>query len=685
MRQKRLNLLVLLLICILQVELSLAKEKEYYSEFQDANYITDIVVEKEIIWFSTNNGLKFYDKQSKKWGIISIYDGLPASVINDIDVDVEYLWLATAEGLVRLDKKTRKIKVFTQKEKLKDNQILTIATERDKIWVAYGKGEYSITGGYYSAKNILTCFHWKQKKAQHYELSQSIYKLLAEENKVWIVQENMISCLDKETKEITSYTSKNVPILEGINFNQTAAILSDKNSIWVAGGDIYKGALLHFDKSTQIWSIRNHSFTFPIAKAGNILWVGSSYDVLDTSDFVVKYIKDYSTDWQHELFYKYGFMTAMACDGDIIWIGTTCSILMYHLKKNKVTIFFTEPRFYSYSYTRLPFQTLNSGKNRLYLASADELAIYEIKTLEFNWLLRKHIPSYSAYLIANQIEIGKYGDIWLSITDEYYGDVEGIELIHITDEKMKYKSTKIKLPGPLQWSLEDRTYSPGRGYILADDGEYLWVGLGMGEKRGLFKYDYIHEEWEEIGTTETGLQSDYIFDLKFDGSNLWVATEKGLFCYYKKEDRWEKIKKDKVYQVTVNKKIIAINQEKGVSLYNKNTKKWYNLPFKNVIQLLSLSNNNILVLEYEKIFLYDVERNTWQEFSNPGIYFVCEVKNQGLWGLSEEKLFKVNIEKNHLQVRPALLRIVFKEKSIKFAEGEKYKRIFGEIWEEDLR
>ncbi len=166
------------------------KETDIWRHFKKGKYLTDNYIIKikkigYIIWFCTiDNGLSFYDEAKKKWGRITVKEGLPGNTVKDIDGEKMVWFTCYNKGIGYINPENLEIKVIKK-----------LGKKNNRIWL-YGR-----------YINII-----RKRK-----------------NELWLgTMGDGIIVYDFLTKKIIHYTT-----LNGLPENYITAIEFDEDYVWI--------------------------------------------------------------------------------------------------------------------------------------------------------------------------------------------------------------------------------------------------------------------------------------------------------------------------------------------------------------------------------------------------------------------------------------------------------------------
>ncbi len=154
--------------------------------------------------------------------------------------------------------------------------------------------------------------------------------------------------------------------------------------------------------------------------------------------------------------------------------------------------------------------------------------------------------------------------------------------------------------------------------VLGDSA--LWVGTAYGINR-VFLPGMIVEQ-----IRDKQLIHRYIYQLEFDGEDIWAGTDRGIFHYTDKEKHWEHVPG---YPSMVTYTITAISAWKdeiwfgttdGVEVYNKRKNQWQGFPSEHyptggTINTILADSSAVWVGTDNGVLKYNRQENRWRRFT----------------------------------------------------------------------
>lgn len=99
-------------------------------------------VDRNLVWFGTNAGVRLYDKFTDSWKTITVHDGLKNNVVMCMVVVGRKVWFGTWDGISIYDKRSGEWRWITTKDGLPNPHIRSMAFDRwtGDVWVGTDGG-----------------------------------------------------------------------------------------------------------------------------------------------------------------------------------------------------------------------------------------------------------------------------------------------------------------------------------------------------------------------------------------------------------------------------------------------------------------------------------------------------------------------------------------------------------------
>jgi ligand-binding sensor domain-containing protein len=312
----------------------------------------------------------------------------------------------------------------------------------------------------------------------------SIASIVEEDNYLWVATYGQgIFRLSKKDNKWFNFSTKN----RNLNNDLFHAIAVSKNYVWAGANE----GLFIYDKNKRKWSIKKFSLggqfgnwirSLCYDKTQNILWIGR-FRNLTQLDVKRQRYKDFDLTQDNDP--KTNTFKSIRLDGDsLVWFGTESGTHVYR-KKKKI------------------------GQN--------------------SWLF-----------INNKKGFGQEGDA-VSISDFVFG---ADNVWFATDEFVTPKQPQFNVGGIYKYNRKFiwEKFSKGNGlpgdgiYCLERTGNYIWAGIYSFDKsekeeypKGLVLINRITNEITPIDLNQLQTKSAKITTLYFDGEDLWIGTDRGLW------------------------------------------------------------------------------------------------------------------------------------------------------------
>jgi ligand-binding sensor domain-containing protein len=441
--------------------------------------------------------------------------------VTDIDINGDYLWISTQGGLIKYNKHTNDKTFYNRaNSNLPDNNLLGVfCAENGDVWVSskyYGIGKL----------NSLNCTIYNQSySGLPFDQLNSKVKLDGKGN-VWIASFRwMVKFNGTEWKTwITGSDISPWPLVSDFD-------IADNGIVWLYSTDgIGK---IEKDEYTIISTIGS-SLT---AKAGFVkvdnegtVWIavgnegiykydGTSFTNYNTSNSCLpsNYINAISFDQENNMWlasggiFKFkinecdsippksskGLLTIKCDENDIIWCGTFCGKLLK----------FDGSEFSTIELSNSPLKSNNASpsfldsENNVWLGTTENT----LKTSQ-DGLIETFDKKISSGIL------DKNGAIWLAFNT---GDTCLLQINE--DESMVFDSTNSPF----------NTSKISISHINIDNQNDLWISTNG---HGIFKYDGTY--FTNYTTENSLLPSNVVFQMAFDkGNGLWCGTANGLFKF----------------------------------------------------------------------------------------------------------------------------------------------------------
>lgn len=235
------------------------------------NYVRDIVVDGNLVWFGTNSGVSRYNKLGGIWEDTSGY-GLAGRVVRDIKVDrnANDLWVAYVGGVKRFDHASGSLlATYTTSNGLAHNTVYALAMDDTEVWAATAGGLSRIDRASGSITNYKTADGL---------LSNSVVAVAIEGGYVWAGYNAKVndaypgvSVLDRSAQSWTHYTYNPVnPAATQIGDGAVIDIELEATAgrVWV----LTSTGTARFTRGTGAWNRYGANGLNDLAFDGSVMW-----------------------------------------------------------------------------------------------------------------------------------------------------------------------------------------------------------------------------------------------------------------------------------------------------------------------------------------------------------------------------------------------------------------------------
>ncbi|GEM_PF-4017417 len=575
-----------------------------WAELRNSNYITAILAERDVVWFGTSGGIRYYRRAKEKWGLLTGRDGLPSTMVNDLSGKGRWLWAATNNGLVRVDKQSLAVKVYTTKEGLSENSIISIKADSAGVWLLYGNVQsLYVTGSCQAGSSKVSYLNANEGTVKNYQLQGNrVTKIGIVGEELWAIADGSIIRMMPSTGKQRVIDQDSVPELETIDLSKAGSISAHGRFVLVSAPslDQRKSELLSYDRRTGEWMQLEQWYISTMVSAGGLFWVGASYDILNASDFVVKYIKDFESEWKDVLYFRNGMLTALAPDSGGVWIGTSNSLIYCSVKKKTIDAYTFEPRINTWNMMDNGFVRLQSSRYGLLIVRYGEIVLFDTERGTYK-------PLTDVYGVRDICVRDSYA-FCSTAGDDYEGRPVTVFRITIDTANALVQDMVVAT------DLENPPCYSGNGdwedwrYRLAGDRTGLWSGRGWLTRdrdaeqdtavHGLFRYSYAEQAWSPVELGTSGLKSDYVRGLASVRDEVWMATDEALYRRGKKG--WQRmLDGEQINPISSGRSLFAVHDGK-IEKFIGDDQGWQHVCSLSVIQaqdpaILEAASGNVLI------------------------------------------------------------------------------------------
>lgn len=511
---------------ILHFSFGIASSQIYRPEdwvsYIDSRYVTSIAGDLQTIYVGTLGGVLRYDRMTEEWiDPLTQASGLGGSSVQLIAIDrlTSQPWFLTEEALAVYQPLSYHFSHFTSLGDLSPKEVQSIGMNPDAIWLEGGSKKVKFDRGrrvWESVSNFPEEIEWFGKRDPD-SLDNPKYRFLSP----YTVQDKKfreypMTALIKDGKDLwvgtwgygvfrySTFSFLGEKLLSGLSHSNVEAMAKEGESLWFGGSGVTlwnreesaSGRWHHIDVEvgfkpvlTGVTSI----LTEPDSGAhdsGGRVWFG-------TSDGLIRYqVKD--GFWKtlrkfHGL--PHNSVTALALDGEEIWIGTKRGL-------GKISRY---------------------GERVISIKELKDLEIYDLYVQpDYLW-----VATSSGVFLLNKGE-GKWGILedpegntgfgTTALEGDgdliWFGTLIGVLVYDTKEKRWDRFSSELFLPNR---RIND----------FAADEENLWVGTDG----GVAKYRKGERTWQTY-TISDGLISNVVKAILLDGDYIFFATPKGVTKFY---------------------------------------------------------------------------------------------------------------------------------------------------------
>mgnify|MGYP000007313515 CR=1 FL=1 len=312
-----------------------------------SDWVTSILVEQDSVWVGTVNGISIFDKRSGRWTVRRKEDtggAIPDNRISALASTKSYIWIATVGGVARMEKRSGEWRKFTRGNSgIPSELVRGLAPDGEDLWIGTaGSG----VGLYIAAEDRWIRYTWANTGGAL--ATDYVSYVLVDSDLIWFgtVHEGGeglggASLYDKRSGKWRRFDP---PPPKGPSDDDTTCIVSAKGLLFFGsyGNGGSTCGLSVYDPSKGSWdsysiiektsgrsgSLLNGERVNALAFDGRRLWIGmgdlredggpdnGTIVVYDTVGGEWHTVKPSSLGLSDER------VTAIAIDGDSVWIGT---------------------------------------------------------------------------------------------------------------------------------------------------------------------------------------------------------------------------------------------------------------------------------------------------------------------------------------------------------------------------
>jgi len=325
-----------------------------------------------------------------------------------------------------------------------------------------------------------------QVNTENYLEGATVSAIASEGNDLWIATYGHgVFKYSKSKNEWTNFSTKNGNLENDLFYNLAVS----KDYVWAGASE----GLFTYDKKKNIWKKRkfaqggelgNWIRTVCYDPSQNVLWIGR-FKNLTMFDVARNRFTDFDRTQNNDT--KSNNFISIKLDGDsIVWFGTESGVHKFNKKKK--------------TDDQSAWQYINNKKNA-FNNEGDAVSV-------------------SDFLFEGR-------NIWFA-TDEF-----------VTAQKPQFNMGGIyKYNRQLSWKrISKKDGLPANGiYCIERTGNKIWAGIYYFDRKakkeygkGLVLIDRVTGEVSEIDLNEFDIKTSSVLSMYFDGSDIWLGTDEGLY------------------------------------------------------------------------------------------------------------------------------------------------------------
>jgi signal transduction histidine kinase/ligand-binding sensor domain-containing protein/DNA-binding response OmpR family regulator len=515
---------------------------------------------KGFIWFGFDNGLVIYDGYKGK-KISLVLETRNARNFPSVAALVEdtngKIWIGTQNG-VYIYNPIKETSVYLDDPKINGKSCRSLSTT--------SKGEILIgTQGdgllIYNSEGVFLEQYSHQLSIEN-SLSNNVVRNTYEDKSgnIWIGTYDKLNLLNRKEKKISHFK---LQLRDSVNHTNNL-ILSikpfkkDNDSVLVIGTEtglclfnIYDKTFEQFRHSENQNSISN-SVVKSICKVDNQLWLGTDLG-LNIFDYNKKIFSNYYHDFNNSNSISNNVIWDLYFDSHRnLWIASNAGIDKIYLNPNNILLnqFSNNASFFTGGISINSFA--KQDKRNIWIATQQGVVKYDKNKNSYEQFL----PPKILHSKVMDILYDKNGLVWIATSGglNVYDTNKKVFLKYVSELKGKNVLTTNYLTT-----------------IAQDSKGTIWIGTIT---KGLFKVvrknngelEFINFKHET--ENDNSLGSNSIFDIAFDeNDNVWIATSKGVNCFYNLNGVFERFTDINKYGEAPNESVFQLFFDKEKSLW----------------------------------------------------------------------------------------------------------------------
>ena len=216
----------------------------YVETLPESNFMSPeinvIIANGDEVWFGTNSGVVYHNREESVWHSISAFDGLRDENITDMALFDSMIWVGTNSGVQVIDAVTRKVSEPALLGNLRA-KVFDIEADRNNLWIGTSSGAYRID----SENKIITHYNGFGKVIEPIpNTGGNVTSFAVVDDVIWLSDDTGISLLDKKTGK-----ADRLPGHPALFNNSVRSMAADGKYLWVATSM----GLLRYDRIDHSW------------------------------------------------------------------------------------------------------------------------------------------------------------------------------------------------------------------------------------------------------------------------------------------------------------------------------------------------------------------------------------------------------------------------------------------------
>ncbi len=487
------------------------------------------------VWIGTNNGLRFYDNQSKKFYTYQHNPANPSGISNNsiyalMEDRTGIVWVS-GNGLDLYDPHKNIFETYQNKQgdpnSLSQNMTWSFCEDDEKnIWIGSESGPINIFNPKTKSFRQLTI------SDNRGNIASNIYKMIYKDGVFWIASFSAgLVRYEKYTGKSTFYLgAHNSPLGKITMVNEL--MMDDDNTLWIGTNE---NGLLHYnpqdenvtqyrfnpDDDNTIGSNFINSITKD--KKGN-LWIGFWGGGMSMLDKRTQKFTNYRYDQKNATGLSDQVVISITQQNDsIFWICTHSGLNKLNINSGKFIHFFEKDGLPN----NVVYEMLEDADGNYWISSNGGLSKFNPKTYSFN--------NYTEDDGLQSNEFNSNAALKSSSGEFYFGGVNGVSIFKPEEIKANTTPPSLMLQG---YTIFDKFYQPQQKIDLEYSQNYITFSFAAIEFSSPDKIKYTYKlegfdrDWVEAGNEREAHYTNldpghYIFHVKAANSDgYW--TDPGI-------------------------------------------------------------------------------------------------------------------------------------------------------------